>query len=95
MVHQVSYDLRAPGRDYKSLYAAIKAHDSWAHPVESNWFVKTSLSAVQLRDMLAKHMDRNDKLVVVEVSRSNWATTGMAQDVGRWMSNQMPGPVRV
>lgn len=61
----ISYDLRKPGRNYDSLYAAIKAYGTWAHINESVWAVVTSHKAVQVRDNLLQHIDANDRLFVV------------------------------
>ena len=48
----LSYDLRAPGRNYASLYDAIKVYGKWARINESVWAVVTSSSATQIRDHL-------------------------------------------
>lgn len=62
----ISYDLRKPGRNYDSLYEAIKSYGTWAHILESLWAVVTSKSAAQIRDHLAEHLDANDGLFVVK-----------------------------
>jgi len=62
----VSYDLRAPGRDYEELYAAIKAYGTWARITESMWAVVTTKKAVEVRDDLKKHLDSNDRLFVLK-----------------------------
>lgn len=64
----IEYDLRKPGRNYDSLYAAIKSYEHWAHITESTWFIKTSASCVQVRDNLLQVMDANDRLFVAELS---------------------------
>lgn len=62
----ISYDLRAPGRNYEQLYAAIKAYGKWAHINESLWAVVTDTNAVAVRDNLTKYLDPNDRLFVVK-----------------------------
>jgi hypothetical protein len=62
----ISYDLRKPGRNYDSLYAAIKSYGTWAHINESVWAVVTTTSAVQIRDYLRNHMDENDRIFIVK-----------------------------
>jgi hypothetical protein len=64
----VSYDLRAPGRDYSSLYEKLKSYTHWAKITESTWFIKTSSSCVDVRDELKKVMDSNDRLFVGKLS---------------------------
>lgn len=62
----ISYDLRKPGRNYNSLYEAIKSYGTWAHILESLWAIVTTKSAVEIRDHLLQHMDANDGLFVVK-----------------------------
>lgn len=66
----IEYDLRAPGRNYDDLYAAIKSYSQWAHLTESTWFIKTAESCVQVRDKLMSVMDSNDRLFVGELTGS-------------------------
>ena len=62
----ISYDLRLPGRDYESLYAAIRAYGTWAHVNQSVWAVVTTQTAAEVRDNLLSHLDSNDRLFVVK-----------------------------
>ena len=62
----ISYDLSVPGRNYDSLYEAIRAYRTWAHINQSVWAVVTTQSAVQVRDNLSKHLDQNDRIFVVK-----------------------------
>ena len=64
----ITYDLRAPGRNYDKLYEAIKAYGKWAHITESTWFIKTSSTCAEVRDNLLMHMDSNDRLFVGKLS---------------------------
>lgn len=61
----ITYDLRKQ-RNYEVLYEAIKSYETWAHVLESTWVVKTTKSAVQIRDHLANHIDSDDGLFVVK-----------------------------
>lgn len=62
----ISYDLISPGKEYKNLHDAIKGlSTTWWHCLESVWIIKTSSGAVAIRDSLSKHIDQNDKLLVV------------------------------
>ena len=61
----ISYDLRNQ-RDYESLYVAIKSYPKWARITESTWAVVTSMSAVEIRNHLARVMDADDRLFVVK-----------------------------
>ena len=84
-VHWVNYDLNRTGQDYDSLIAYLKSHLSWAKPAKSSFFVKTNLSAGQLRDGIKAHLDGNDAVTVVAVDSQNWATMGVSKEVSDWM----------
>ena len=70
-VYLVSYDLDKPGQDYSDLITAIKALGGKqigtrvSKVLYSEWIVKTNLSASQIYDALAPHIDSNDMLLIV------------------------------
>lgn len=61
----VSYDLRAPKRDYQPLHDYLGSLPYAVKPLESLWLVETQLTATELRDAIAKVVDGNDGIVVV------------------------------
>lgn len=66
----VTYDLRAPGRDYENLYTKIKKYPLNAKITESCWLIKTNDSCSMIYDNLAGSTDTNDRLFIVEISSS-------------------------
>lgn len=54
-----------PGRNYDSLYQALKRFERWGKLTESTWAVLSNMDHVQIRDYLMLYMDKNDRLVVV------------------------------
>ena len=71
----VSYDLKAPSRDYESLYTTLKTATSWWHYLESTWILYTSESLSSWNDKLHAVMDDNDNLFIVDItgqSRNGW-----------------------
>jgi len=88
-VHWINYDLNKTGQDYTKLIDYLKSHQSWAKPLKSSFFVKTSLTAGQLRDGVQRHIDTNDDVVVVTVTGQSWATYGIPSDVTEWMKNNL------
>lgn len=86
----VSYDLRAPGRNYESLYKALRQF-AFAKPLESFWLIEANLKAAQLRDSLKAHIDKNDGIVVIEFTAgADWATYGIGADVIEWWKKRRP-----
>ena len=88
-VHWVNYDLNKSGQDYSKLIEYLKSHQSWAKPLKSSFFVKTSLTAGGLRDGIKGYIDSNDDVVVVTVTSQNWATFGISEEVTTWMKNNI------
>lgn len=80
----VSYDLKAPGRDYQPVWDYLKSVGTHWHALGSVWFVVTDLTAQQLRDKIATLIDSNDRVMVVRVDGRNWASTNMANGT-EWM----------
>lgn len=73
----ISYDLNKPGQDYESLYKAIKGCSSyWTHVLDSVWIIKSSLSADVIRDRILAVIDKNDSILVIQVTNnySGWLT---------------------
>lgn len=86
----LSYDLSQPGRNYASLYEAIKSYPSWAHLAESTWAVRTSGTAAQIRDHLRGAMDGNDQIVVVAAGAEG-AWFGLPFAVSDWLKKNLTG----
>ena len=66
----VCYDLCQPGRNYDELYAALKNFHNWGKLTESTWAVVSQLTAVEIRDLLMRYIDSNDRLIVVKGGKS-------------------------
>ena len=66
----VSYDLCQPGRNYDELYATLKSFHNWGKLTESTWAVVSQLTAVEIRDLLMRYIDSNDRLIVVKGGQS-------------------------
>lgn len=80
----ITYDLRAPGRNYDDLIGHLKSYGTWARPTESTWVIVTDDSAVQVRDAAKQYIDSNDKLFVVE-SGGVGAWKSLPQSTTDWL----------
>ncbi len=74
----VTYDLRAPGQDYGSLWSALTSLQA-RRALESVWILKGPYSCTQVRDHLRQFIDANDRLLVVEPSE--WAGWHLMFDI--------------
>ncbi|HCC25076.1 MAG TPA: hypothetical protein DEP85_06175 [Holosporales bacterium] len=89
MVYHVSYDLRKPGRDYAKLYETIKkAGSTWCHPLDSTWYIVSSLDASTLRDTLKAVMDPSDALIVTKASAPG-AWFGLSDKLNEWFKTNL------
>lgn len=86
-VYSITYDLKAPGRNYDFLYEEIMALGDWAHYLESAWFVDTSLSAYAIQDILVSVIDKNDSLFISLISSdfSGW----LEQEAWDWLKERI------
>ena len=68
----VSYDLRAPYRNYADLYTALKSYSAGGKITESTWAIITpdQYTSVQIRDALLSKIDLNDRLLVIRSGKS-------------------------
>lgn len=84
----ISYDLCKPGRDYGSLYRAIKSYPRWGKLTESTWAIVSSESTVQIRNNLMQFMDANDRLIVIRSGKeAAWTKLLASND---WLRNNLP-----
>jgi hypothetical protein len=85
----IGYDLDKPGQNYEVLFAAIKALTaSWWHCLDSTWIIKSDSTAVAIRDLLIPHIDKNDKLLVVQLSGEG-AWVGFENECSLWLKNNL------
>ena len=84
-IHSVSYDLRAPGRNYEELYAFLKDSSDWCRPSESYWLVVRDESASRLRDKIQEVVDSNDVVLVITISTpTGWGSQAMSKELNAW-----------
>lgn len=63
----VSYDLDKPGQDYTALIDELNRLGA-TKVLYSEWILRNTSSASDIRDHLMKFIDRNDKLLVVALT---------------------------
>lgn len=83
----VTYDLKKPGQDYKNLIDELK-RSTWWHCLESTWLVIRSESMEDLSATLRKHIDQNDRLLIMHARRPvvGW----LSQDCWDWINQNVP-----
>jgi len=87
MTYLITYDLNKPNQNHSSLYEAIKSLGSWAHFMDSTWFVDTDYSSEQIRDELLKVMDSDDSLFITKIS--SYSGSLLHKEAWPWLSEHV------
>lgn len=93
MRYLISYDLVDPVRDYPKLSTALLRLGG-EHVLISQWLVTSpGTSAVELRDRLARCIDRQDRLLVTCIDELDWAGQNLMSTIpSRLEIEQSEGP---
>ena len=85
----IGYDLNKTGQDYKDLIDAIEATfgTRW-HCLDSTWIVKSELTPETIANRLKVHIDSNDELLVIKVTREA-AWVGFNDECSTWLKNNL------
>jgi hypothetical protein len=90
-VFMIGYDLHPKrGKTYDDFLNAIpKVGTSSWHCIDSIWLVKSDWTAVQIRDVLKKHINGDDQLLVAKYESSKSAWFGFTGDCQVWLKDNM------
>ena len=79
----VTYDLKAPGRNYQPVHDYLKTF-SYCKGLESVWLLDTELQTTAIRDALMAKVDTNDVIFVTPILRA-WAAKGFG--CAEWLND--------
>jgi hypothetical protein len=89
-LYLITYDLRAPGRNYQKLYDQLHTWKA-AKAAESVWLAELIGPASIIRDLLQVHVDGNDRLFVIQqFSNTEWAGRNVLADGLAWLKRHIP-----
>ncbi|MCW5593697.1 MAG: hypothetical protein KIS74_16480 [Burkholderiales bacterium] len=82
----ITYDLKKPGQSYEDFYEVRNTY-AYARLSESSYAVQTDETPKQVYDKLAPHVDKNDRLYVITLSRpyQGWG----AKEVNDWLEKRL------
>lgn len=83
----VSYDLKAPGKDYKKVYTYFESFSDRIKPLESVYILFTNKTPSEIIDDLITLVDTNDRLLAVDISSSDWSTYKLPKTAERLNKN--------
>ena len=86
-VFLVSYDLKRPKQNYTRLYEELQKSQAWWHFLESTWLIETNEAVNTLYNRLARKIDANGFILVIEVKRNyqGW----LPKEAWDWMGQRI------
>lgn len=71
-VYMITYDLNNTGKKYNEVIQAIKdaSTGAWCTYWKSAYLIKSYLTANQVSDKITPHLDKDDRLIVIEVKNN-------------------------
>lgn len=79
-LHVVSYDLNRPGQDYPAIQKRLEQLGA-KRILFSQWMLKATVSATQLRDDLQRFIDPSDMLLVIDATDAPMAWTKLKVEI--------------
>jgi hypothetical protein len=62
-VYCVTYDLQSPGQKYAKIDEELRKFPG-GRPLETVWLLKSDMTAEQIYNVINKHLDSNDKVMI-------------------------------
>ncbi|AEM71602.1 hypothetical protein Murru_2566 [Allomuricauda ruestringensis DSM 13258] len=84
----ISYDLYVPIRNHQLLVEEIQRIGNCRQCLDSLWVVKSNETCGLIKERLTKHIDRDDKLLVVGL-KPHWAVHNLSKDCTDWLSKKI------
>ena len=67
----ITYDLNNKGKNYEGVYKGIKESAlAYCHYWDSTWLIKSNLSVQAITDKITPHLDKDDRLIAIEVKNN-------------------------
>lgn len=85
----ISCELQRPDKNYDRIVAAIQSvGEPWTQAQFTLWYLKTRLSAGQIRDRIKPVLDKNDQLVVIDASNNRMASINLRGEASKQLYDQ-------
>ncbi|MBI4216279.1 MAG: hypothetical protein HY687_02640 [Chloroflexi bacterium] len=83
-MYLVSYSL-TPKRDIDALLNEFQSSLGWAHYVDESWLIATHETVQQLYERLAKHFQRSDRLLIMQVQPTSQYQGWLPKEFWDWI----------
>lgn len=85
----ISYDLlwQESLKNYETISNWIRQNFNYIKPLESFRIIKTKYNEREIRDIISKLIDSNDKLITINISWDLRATRWLNKNENDWLQN--------
>jgi hypothetical protein len=72
----------------------LKSNYTWAKLSEDVWIIKTTATAIRVRDDIMRILSASvnnsaDQVVVIEITKSNWGSFNLPAEIATWMKSNI------
>lgn len=85
----ITFDLNKEGQDYEAIIKRIEGLGAYRKCLKNTWVVKTSWTAPQICDYLIKQLDKNDSVLVVELTGNASWSSNLGDSITNWLKNTL------
>jgi len=86
----IAYDIHpTQASAYHELAEAIRSFGAWWHHLETVWIVRSDKTPGEIRDELAAHINADDQLLVVDITRSGAEWAGVDEAGNSWLKGNI------
>lgn len=85
----VIYQLKDSSEDYSLVLNYIKTFPKWAKPMNRCFLVKSKKRTSEIRDELKRVIHNGGKVMVLDITDSAWATSGVNMTVTSWIKENL------
>lgn len=69
----------------KSIIDRIKSRWMWARVTSTSWCIKTNTEISEIRDELSVETTAHDRVFIVDITDSSWASNNLPEEVTKWL----------
>lgn len=85
----VTYNLKNYTKYYLPLSTRLKKFPRWAKLFQRTWVICSSLPVSRIRTILSNKIENEGRIIVVEITGSNWAALNIDDDVVEWLKENI------
>lgn len=85
----VTYNLNNYAKYYSPLSDRLKGFPRWAKIFQRTWIICSSMPVGRIRTILSNVIEDEGRILVVEITNSNWAALNIDDKVVEWMKENI------